>query len=455
MASITQQNYPSHLSADMNAQEEVDYSKLPLEERLSHKVWKARLDGYQELKQILSSNPSIKDNKISIYWRDPSLFNKFITDSNVAAQEHALVAFESLIIAFTPLASAKHVSTSLLPIWIPSLIEKGITSTRAATKNKSLDCILLLCSLDNSITQCIECILPFFDKKLPKLLAGSLQTISDLIISYGMVNVHLNSLLPQILKPLPKLASHADKNVRAETMNLIVHLYNVTGQNKEILQELLLDQLKPIQQRDLDKLFEKQQDQATIKPARLFEWQRKELEKQKEAETMASAVAIDQDGDTDMDLNVKPLSTSNNKSTLDPFAMLPEETVLDKLPEEFNEKIVSAKWKDRVEVLEEFHDFTLTKIKKLKSKNQDYSHLLQIFGHIIQKDANVQAVTIAAQSVEIICAKLRTSGFHKHYVSIVFVPLLERTKERKPSVIEAIRKALRTICQFHNPLKLA
>ena len=185
----------------------------------------------------------------------PSLFNKFITDSNVAAQEHALVAFESLIIAFTPLASAKHVSTSLLPIWIPSLIEKGITSTRAATKNKSLDCILLLCSLDNSITQCIECILPFFDKKLPKLLAGSLQTISDLIISYGMVNVHLNSLLPQILKPLPKLASHADKNVRAETMNLIVHLYNVTGQNKEILQELLLDQLKPIQQRDLDKLL--------------------------------------------------------------------------------------------------------------------------------------------------------------------------------------------------------
>ncbi|CCD23970.1 Stu2p NDAI_0C03100 [Naumovozyma dairenensis CBS 421] len=454
----------------MNQQPDEDnYSELPLLERLQHKVWKARLNGYQELKTTLLNYDNIernpnKDPELTTFWRDPSLFNKFITDSNVVAQENAILALEALILTFKPYTSTKHATTALLPTWIPSLVEKGMSSNRATTKNKSLECIMLLASLDTSISLTLELILTIFNnnstpKKIqpPKLLVGALICISELIKSYGLINVQIQTMLPQLVTPLITLANHADKNVRAETLNLIVNIFNTTGRNKLVLQDLLLDHLKPIQQRDLDKLFEKSSAQPQLS-TRLFEWQRREIElekqrKAKQEQLDAQSKLIDNDGDTDMDMNANTnMRSSNATNNIDPFVMLPEETILDKLPEDFNSRITSSKWKDRVEVLEEFYDTTLTKVKKLRFKNQDYSHLLNIYANIIQKDPNVQAVTLASDSVFILCEKLRTPGFNKHYLSIVFLPLLERTKERKPSVIESIRKALKLLCQFYNPL---
>ena len=433
--------YESHMSTGGD-QDDEDFVGLPLSERLSHRVWKARLHGYQELNALFEAGED--EGSISVYWRDPEQFAQYVVDANVAAQEQAILALQTLL-KKTQLPARGVDLKSVISLWVPALVEKGLGSSRATTKSRSMECVLSLCSYDESLTTCVELVLPFLTKKLPKLVASALNCISELIKSYQFVNVDTGVLLPLVTEPLVKLAGHADRNVRAQTMTLIVEIYKVTGKNRVLIQELLLDQLKPIQQNDLKKLFSKADETNDDGKRLLFKWQESEQQ-------------VDKDGDTLMDVKSSLPADSMDKRSdehqvvIDPFDLLPEQTITDKLPVDFHDRINSAKWKDRVEALSEFWDGTLSKVKKLRAKGQDYSEILSIMAHIVQKDANVQAVTIAAQCIQMICAKLRTPGFTKHYVTIVFVPLLERTKEKKPSVIESIRQALRTVCQFYNPL---
>ncbi|CAI4045860.1 hypothetical protein SKDZ_12G0980 [Saccharomyces kudriavzevii ZP591] len=449
----------------MSGEDEVDYTTLPLEERLTYKLWKARLEAYKELSQLFtnSTEEGRRDDSIQIYWKDPSLFAQYMTDSNVVAQEQAIVALNTLIDAFAPSSLKNAHNVTLISTWIPLLVEKGLTSSRATTKTQSMNCILSLCGLDVSITQSVELIMPFFEKKLPKLIAAAVNCAYELMTAFGLTNVTVQTFLPELLKYVPQLASHGDRNVRSQTMNLIVEIYKSTGNNSDLLEEMLFKKLKPIQVKDLHKLFAKVAGEPSSSK-RLFEWEKRELEKKRKQEEEArkrksitsndkQEYQMDKDGDTLMNMEADMLpSKQQHIVQIDTFSMLPEETILDKLPKEFQERIASSKWKDRVEVLEEFWDNVLSQTKKLKSSSQNYSNLLGIYGHIIQKDANIQAVSLAAQSVELICDKLKTPGFSKDYVSLVFTPLLDRTKEKKPSVIEAIRKALLTLCKYHDPL---
>lgn len=449
----------------MSGEEEVDYTTLPLEERLTYKLWKARLEAYKELNQLFRNSVGdiSRDDNIQIYWRDPTLFAQYITDSNVVAQEQAIVALNSLIDAFASSSLKNAHNITLISTWTPLLVEKGLTSSRATTKTQSMSCILSLCGLDTSITQSVELVIPFFEKKLPKLIAAAVNCVYELMAAFRLTNVNVQTFLPELLKHVPQLAGHGDRNVRSQTMNLIVEIYKVTGNNSDLLEEILFKKLKPIQVKDLHKLFAKVGDEPSSSKM-LFEWEKRELEKKRSQEEEArkrksilsndeGEYQIDKDGDTLMGMETDmPPSKQQSGVQIDTFSMLPEETILDKLPKDFQERITSSKWKDRVEALEEFWDSVLSQTKKLKSSSQNYSNLLGIYGHIIQKDANIQAVALAAQSVELICDKLKTPGFSKDYVSLVFTPLLDRTKEKKPSVIEAIRKALLTICKYYDPL---
>ncbi|CAI4034981.1 hypothetical protein SMKI_12G1180 [Saccharomyces mikatae IFO 1815] len=449
----------------MSGEDEVDYTTLPLEERLTYKLWKARLEAYKELNQLFTNSMGEvkRDGSIQVYWSDPTLFAQYITDPNVVAQEQAIVALNTLIDAFASSSLKNAHNVALISTWTPLLVEKGLTSSRATTKTQSMNCILSLCGLDTSITQSVELIVPFFEKKLPKLIAAAVSCVYELMAAFGLTNVSVQTFLPELLKYVPQLAGHGDRNVRSQTMNLIVQIYKSTGSNSDLLEEMLFKKLKPIQVKDLHKLFAKVVDEPSSSK-RLFEWEKRELEKKRKQEeetrkrrslssNSKEEFLVDKDGDTLMGMEADILSSGKQEAIqIDTFSMLAEETILDKLPKDFQERITSSKWKERVEVLEEFWDNVLSQTKKLKSSSQNYSNLLSIYGHIIQKDANIQAVALAAQSVELICDKLKTPGFSKDYVSLVFTPLLDRTKEKKPSVIEAVRKALLTICKYYDPL---
>lgn len=416
----------------MGDSEDGDFTALPLPERLEHKLWKARLHGYQELNaQFQKASLRSAPRELVQYWNNPDLFSSYIADSNVVAQEQAIAALQSLLEYLCELADTPR-SDTMRACWLPVLAEKGLSSSRASTKAKSQECVLLLVSLDRSIQSSIELLEPSLSNKLPRLVASCVECIAKIIESFGIAQVtNMSSFLTVLLEPLPKLSSHADRNVRSQTMNVILQLYKWLG--RDVLQELLLEKLKPIQQRDLDKMF--QSYTGEIPPAsqpRPFQWQ-------KGLETQNDVLEKDKDGDTLMGGSFPQdeayMSSQQPAPQVDPFELFPAIPVLEKLPPDFQERITSSKWKDRVEVLEEVLNQALTPAKKFEAKGQDYSDFLRILAHVIEKDANVQAVTFAAQSVQQLCQKLR-GDFTKSYGSIVLNSLLERSKEKKASFCE-------------------
>lgn len=454
-----------------NDSDSVDFTKLPLEECLTHKLWKARHYGYQELTKKFNNAISV-DRDIQHYWSDPQLFNKFILDTNVIAQEQALVALEALLQLMRPVTKdLGNKSWKYSSVWVPSLVEKGLSSSRAHTKATALNCIQLLTSLDISIENTVQLMLPSLDKRLPKLLASVLDAVSTLILKFSLFNIeNVPQFLQQILGYLSKLAGHADKSVRANALRLILNMFIMVKRDDEyriFIDEFLVNNLKPIQQRELRAMIAEHnndEDIDTTDYSVKFEKYRREMELARLQAAAAAAAAnsdgmLDQDGDSVMgDARNGPSSAGGishqTREKVDPFTLLPEETILDKFPADFYDRVKSAKWKDRVEALEEYYNLVLIKAKRI-TKRDDYTTLLNTYSQIVSKDVNLQAVALAAQSIHQIFDKLRKPGLSKAYVLCVFPGLLQRTKEKKQHVIESIRNCLHLVCfKFYNPLSV-
>ncbi|GMM59057.1 Stu2 protein [Maudiozyma humilis] len=446
-----------------SSSDDIDFTKLSLEERLHHKSWKGRLIGYKELINIFNKAIDENDPELRKYWNDPSEFDAFILDANVVAQEQAVLALDALITTMKPLTNDLGPrSHKLLSVWIPSLVEKGLGSSRQHTKDTALRCILTLCSLDRSIETTVELCLPFLEKKLPRLLSSTLNAIVQLCRTYGFSGINKSlEFVNRILEAVHKLASHADRMVRAESMAVIVALFSIIHNNQDymkFLQDFINDNLKPIQQKDLAKMFEKETAQlqsGDIIQYTLFE--ETVRANQEAAASTAQSNHLDGDGDTimmDDGMSGAALSLGRNElqqEDIDPLSLLPAQTILDKLPEDFYNRARSTKWKDRVEALEELHDAVLVKIKKVDSKG-DYTNLLTVYANILTKDVNLQAVTLATESIQQIFSKMEKGTLNKSYVTLVFNPLLLRTKEKKATAIEPIRNCIKMICNVFSPL---
>ncbi|AMD18661.1 HBL241Cp [Eremothecium sinecaudum] len=426
--------------------EEEDFTKLSLKQRLSHKSWKARQSAYQELGSTFEKCSLLNiPNEVSAYWEYPEQFSKFIVDSNVVAQESAIGALHTLLGFMAQMADSLPDTSLLRSEWIPPLVEKGLSSSRAGTKTKSLESILFLASFDNSIRSTIELMLPFTANKLPRLVSSLMNALAKLVESFGFIGVK-NDFWPEVLNPLPKLAGHADRNVRSETMNFILEIYKWVG--KEFLESLLLEKLKPIQQKDLDKLFA--QYDGTIPPAsqpRLFHWQ---ILMQQET----AVAGVDGDGDTLMGdafansgKTISPVVIDGSATAVaDPYDLLPVVSIMKNFPPDFEAQTKSPKWKDRVEALQKVYDEILKPAKKL-DQSDDYSLYIRILVQILVKDANLQAATTAANSVAHLVTCLR-EGIAP-YAPSVLDALLQRTKEKKPSVSEAVGEALDLVSKYH------
>lgn len=85
------------------AEQEEDFSSLPLPDRFAHKNWKVRKEGYEAAAKEFDSAQSESDPVVKQFTSDASIWKAAVTDSNVAAHQEALNALESFLqIAGTP-----------------------------------------------------------------------------------------------------------------------------------------------------------------------------------------------------------------------------------------------------------------------------------------------------------------------------------------------------------------
>ncbi|KAL3428133.1 spindle pole body [Phlyctema vagabunda] len=389
------------------AEQEEDFSSLPLPDRFQHKVWKVRKAAYEDAAKQFEATPDEHDPAFRPFLNDPGLWKGAAADSNVAAQQDGIAA----LCAFLKFGGREG-STRTRSQTITPLAEKGLASTRAATKASSLEAILLYVELDVS-GPVIEELLPVLSNKQPKVIAATLAALTAIVHNYGCKVVDPKP----ILKILPKAFGHADKNVRAEATNLAVEFYRWL---REAMKPMFWGDLKPTQQTDMEAAFEKIKAEPAPKQERLLRSQQAALAR---APPPGEAGAEEED-----DLEAEPVE-------IDSFDLAEPQDVLSKLAPDFHEQLASSKWKERKDALEGLH--TLLNVPRLK--DGDYGEIARGLAKSM-KDANIAVVTQAAQCIELLAKGMRKS-FGK-YRSTVTGPIMERMKEKKASVADALGAAL-------------
>ena len=111
--------------------EEEDFSQLPLTEQFAHKNWKARKAGYEtaakEFKIAQPSDPIVRD-----FLYDSGLWKGACADSNVAAQQEALNAYNAFLDAAGTDGARRTRGATIAPV-----VEKGLIGRPACFPVKS------------------------------------------------------------------------------------------------------------------------------------------------------------------------------------------------------------------------------------------------------------------------------------------------------------------------------
>lgn len=258
----------------------------------------------------------------------------------------------------------------------------------------------------------IEDLLPGLSHKQPKIIAATLAALTTIFHNYGCKTVDPKP----VLKALPKAFGHADKNVRAEATNLAVEFYRWL---REAMKPMFWGDLKPTQQNDLEAQFEKIKAEPAPKQERLLRSQ---------AAMESASGAQGGGGGDDAGYDEEP-------AEIDAFDLAEPQDVLSKIAPDFYDALGSSKWKDRKEALEGL--YAVLNVPRIK--DSDFNELNRSLAKCM-KDANIMVVTHAAQSIEALAKGLR-KGYGK-YRSIVMGPIMERLKEKKQAVADALGAAL-------------
>lgn len=390
---------------------EEDFSSIPIFERLVHKNWKARVNAYEALVKAFQSSASDEDPVFKPYVGNSDLLKKIATDSNVVAQEKGVESLVALV-KFAGEAASRTRETV-----VPALVDKSFGSTRAGTRAHAVELALQYVEVENAGAGVVADILPGLGAKQPKTVAGCITAIREIVRCFGV------QVTPpqQIMKALSKMFGHTDKTVRAEGTTLVHTLYQYIGAG---IEPALAD-LKPVQVKELHEAFEALEKdgkgKGTLKPERMTRAHAREAEAA--AEAGEEAPEDEEDADTALD---------------DPRAFAEVVDVISKLPPSWQGPLGSSKWKERKEVLDAMAElFAAT--PRIKDA-QELGEVARALALRIQSDANVACVQTAAAAMEHL-AKGVMAPFGRFRETIV-PPMIERLKERKAAVTDAIGASL-------------
>ncbi|KAG8714739.1 Microtubule-associated protein, microtubule dynamics during spindle orientation [Ceratobasidium sp. 423] len=390
---------------------EEDFSGIPIGERLVHKNWKARVHGYEALVKVFQATASEDDPAFKPYISNSDLLKKMATDANAVAQEKGLEAILALV-EFAGEGAARTRDAV-----ISALVDKCYGSARAGTKAKAIELTLRYVEIDNGGEAIVNSLIPGLSAKQPKAVLGTVTALREMISAYGPKVVPPK----MILKNLPKIFGHTDKNVRAEGTGLTQSLYTYLG---PALQPFL-SELKPVQIKELTEGFEaldkESKGQGTGAQTR---WTKAQARERQAAEERAEeAEEVGGGGEVE--------------AAVDPMDFIEAVDIMPKVPGNFHEAMGSSKWKDRKEALD-----ALLEVLKAAPKVADSDGHGELAKALAKRmsDANIMCVIAAANCIEAL-AKGAGKSFGRYRASLVS-PMLERLKERKANVTDAIGAGL-------------
>ncbi|XP_038112366.1 protein mini spindles isoform X3 [Culex quinquefasciatus] len=385
-------------------EEDTEYKKLPIDERCVHKVWKARVDGYEEAAKLFRT---IDDEKSPEWNKYLGLIKKFVTDSNAVAQEKGLEA--ALVFVENSGNAGKTVGEVM-----GGIITKCIGAPKAKTKDLAVQITLMYVEIERHEVV-LEELLKGTDQKNPKIVAACVAAVTQALREFGS---KVMSIKP-IVKKLPALLSDRDKAVRDEAKTLTIEIYRWIG----AAFKSQIASLPAVLLAELEAEFEKVSGEKAV-PTRYL---RSQQEKQMLAAVAISSGEVDDGADAD---------EVDEAEEIDPMDLIDPVDILSKLPKDFYEKLEAKKWQERKESLEALE----TLLQNPKLQPGDYGDVVRALKKVITKDSNVVLVALGGK-----CLAMLAKGLGKKfntYAGACVPAVLEKFKEKKTNVVTALRDAI-------------
>ncbi|CAF1382635.1 unnamed protein product, partial [Adineta steineri] len=286
-----------------------EWQKLPCDQKVQHKAWKARMTGYEECVTLFRTQNSDQSPEFMKY---VSLMKKFVIDSNENAREKALDA----VFAFVEEANIAGKTVNEVSSGIITKCLNG----RSKMKERAFDIILMYIEIEKQV-EITEELVKGLENKQPKIVQACLELLRKGLSEFGSKVLPIKPFLKQVIP----LLDDRDKTVRDESKLLIVEIYKWIG--KQTLMPMIQN-VKPIQMQELQTEFDKLDLNGIDKPRQTRFLRSQQELKQKMEETNIPSSVIIEDPNFDM------------QEDLDPFEMLEPVNILERLSKEFYEKIV-------------------------------------------------------------------------------------------------------------------
>ncbi|XP_062405946.1 cytoskeleton-associated protein 5-like isoform X3 [Sardina pilchardus] len=387
--------------------DESEWMKLPADQKCEHKVWKARLHGYEEVLKIF---PKICDEKSPEWGKYLGLIKKFVTDSNAVAQlkglEAALVYIENA-----------HVASRTAGEVVSGVVSKVFNQPKARAKELGTDICLMYIEIEKADAVQEE-LLKGLDNKNPKITLACVETIRKSLSEFGPKVVTLKP----VVKVLPKLFESREKAVRDEAKLLAIELYRwIRDAVRPALQNINSVQLKELEE-EWAKL-----PASAPKQSRFLRSQQDLKAKHEQQQRLKEATGGDEADGADEE---------DDAPVVDPYEHMDSVEILSKLPKDFYDKIEAKKWQERKEALDALEAL----VKNPRIESGDFGELVRALNKVVGKDSNVMLVTLAAKCIAGLATGLRTK--FGTYAGHVVPTILEKFKEKKPQVVQALQEAI-------------
>uniref|UniRef100_A0A669C7C4 Cytoskeleton associated protein 5 n=1 Tax=Oreochromis niloticus TaxID=8128 RepID=A0A669C7C4_ORENI len=382
-----------------------EWMKLPIDQKCEHKIWKARLNGYEEALKLFQR---IEDEKSPEWGKYLGLIKKFVTDSNAVAQLKGLEA----ALAFIENAHFAGKTTGEV---VSGVVTKVFNQPKARAKELGMDICFMYIEIEKAEVVQDE-LLKGLDNKNPKIVVACIETLRKALSEFGSKIVTLKP----VVKVLPKQFESREKAVRDEAKLLAVEIY-------KWIRDALRPSLQNINSVQLKELEEEWVKLPSSPPKQTrFLRSQQDLKAKFEEQQAQGGEQSDDDGEEMV-------------VAVDPYELLEPVEILSKMPKDFYEKIEAKKWQERKEALEAVEALT----KNPKLENGDYGDLVRALKKVVGKDANVMLVSMAAKCLAGLAAGLRKK--FGTYAGQVVPTILEKFKEKKPQVVQALQEAIDAI----------
>lgn len=191
-------------------EEDTEFKKLPVDEQCVHKLWKARLNGYEETIKIFRL---IDDEKSPEWSRFVPLLKKMVVDAHAMAQERGL---EATLICVENCAAATKVAGDVLA----GVVQKCCAAQKTKTRELAVQLVLLYVEMERQDVV-VEELIKGMEHKNPKIVAACTAAVTEALHEFG----HKVVMVKPLVKQIGRLLSDRDKVVRAEGKAMTVEIY--------------------------------------------------------------------------------------------------------------------------------------------------------------------------------------------------------------------------------------